>query len=249
MINFCKRCHLAEHSRTDADSGSSDIAFREFATNTAVLVILVVLLASHASADSQRAAEKFHEKACAEYPSSNSPWHIANLYDCATRALYIPYQLWTGALWDGRNDGPCMHQVRSNFTVNNSSRTSIRGPKSWLNPKTGEEEEVWVRAKQNGSKVQYFTCHDKGIGRVYDNRNNRSWETGRCKFPAGFGWALGERRQCASTAIEITKIKLNKTGHLRYLDFKWWYRSSSGWKLDHIYRYNPEYGIRNAWKQ
>ena len=249
MVNFSKRCQLAEHLRSGTVSDNSDNAFREFATIFVVLAAFVAIFTSQASADSQKAADEFHEKACVEYPSSSSPWHIANLYDCATRALYIPYQLWTGADWNGRKDGPCMHEAQTSFTVNSTSRTSIRGPKTWLNPNTGEEVEVWVRAKQRGSKVQYFTCHDKGIGRVYDNRYNRSWETGRCKFPAGFGWAVGERRQCESTAIEITKIRLNRKGQLRYLDFKWWYSSSSDWKLDHIYRYKPEYGMLNAWKQ
>ena len=41
-------------------------------------------------------AEGFHHRACAS-PSNGSPWHVSNLYDCETRALYIPYRLWTGA--------------------------------------------------------------------------------------------------------------------------------------------------------
>ena len=210
-------------------------------------VVVGALLAGslHPGVAASDPAERFHERACASYSASTSPWHVTNLYDCATRELYIPYQLWTGTSWDGRNDGPCMHEARTSFEVNGRSPTTIRGPKAWRNPKTGEEELVWVRAKRNRSKVQHFTCHEKGIGRVYDSRRKRSYRTGRCKFPAGHGWKVGERRSCRSTSIEITEVGLDKTGHLKRLDFKWW----AGSKLDHIYRYVPENGMKNAWKQ
>ncbi len=217
-----------------------------FSSVSALAIAAYILLASIVAPERAAAAAlEFHERACASYPPSASPWHVTNLYDCNTRRLYLPYQLWTGARWDGRKDGPCMHEADSTFNVNGDSRTRIRGPQRWRNPKTGREETVWVRAKINGSKTQRFTCHEKGIGRVYDSRGPRYYRAGRCKFPAGHGWKIGTRRSCGSTAIDIIHVGLDKGGHLTELKFKWWVRS----KLDHIYRYVPEYGSTNAWKQ
>ena len=153
------------------------------------------------------AAGGFHKLACASYPSSSSPWHVNNLYDCRTRELFVPYQLWTGAKWDGRKDGPCMHKADNTFSVNDRSLTRISGPKKWRNPKTDKEEMVWVREKVQGWKEQYFTCHEKGVGRLYDSRRPRYYRNGRCKFPAGNGWKVGVRRDCRSTSIEITPCR------------------------------------------
>ena len=100
-------------------------------SHAAVLVIAAcVLLADAVTAAraDRKAAREFHERACASYPPSASRWHVTNLYDCKTRKLYVPYQLWTGAKWDGRKDGPCMHEADSAFDVNGFSRTTIRGP-------------------------------------------------------------------------------------------------------------------------
>ena len=127
----------------------------------------------------------------------------------------LPYQLWTGARWDGSAEGPCMHEADSRFEVNGTSSTRIRGPVAWSNPRTGERHTVWERSKDDGSKAQYFTCHETGIGRVYDSRGPRYYESGRCKFPAGYGWQVGTRRSCRSTAIEITRIGLDDTATCR----------------------------------
>ncbi|MBF0379830.1 MAG: hypothetical protein HQL69_02360 [Magnetococcales bacterium] len=179
-----------------------------------------------------------------------SPWHIANLYDCQKNRLYIPYQLWTGAKWNGNKDSSCMHDADSTFWVNNSSGTTIKGPKEWKNPETGENLSVWVRAKIDGSKEQYFTCHKKGIGRVYDSRKSSNYETGRCKFPAGYGWKVGKRRGCDSTAIDITNLEFDENHNLLAINFNYWVIGYSGsYVLDHKYRYVPNIGMTNAWKQ
>ena len=104
-----------------------------------------------------------HAKACSQAIRSPSPWSIANLYDCQTRTLYIPYQLWTGAEWDGSRNTSCMHRADSLFNVNNGSLTTIKGPEKWKNPKTGSEEIIWIRDKVNFSKTQYFVCHETSI--------------------------------------------------------------------------------------
>ncbi len=78
--------------------------------------------------------------ACVYPAKSNSPWNIKNLYDCENRSLFIPYQLWTGADWDGTKDASCMHSANSHFYVNGDSSTTIQGaqemgePVEWRGP-------------------------------------------------------------------------------------------------------------------
>ena len=138
-----------------------------------------------------------------------------------------------------------MHKADLFFVVNSTSQTTIKGPLKWVNPNTGETIQVWDRSKTNGSKLQLFTCHAKGIGRVYDSRGERHWDVGRCKFPAGFGWKIGERRFCDNTSIEITSISTDTKNNLESLTFKWW----SGRHLGHIYQYAPNDGMHYAWEQ
>lgn len=180
-----------------------------------------------------------------------SPWHISQLYNCEKKELFIPYQLWTGAKWDGNKNSSCMHEANTSFYVNRTSGTTIKGPEKWKNPETEKVETVWKREKMNGSKQQYFTCNEKGIGRVYDSRRGgRYYDSGRCKFPAGYGWEVGKQRRCRNTAIEISKIELDSKNNLSAIEFKWWYENRNGDYIhDHTYRYEPNIGCVNAWKQ
>jgi len=142
-----------------------------------------------------------------------------------------------------------MHKSDTLFYVNGKSATKIKGPKKWRHPWLGKELDVWYREKVNGSKQQYFTCHEKGIGRVYDSRRG-NYSLGRCKFPAGFGWQIGVQRDCTETAIEISKIELDENANLVALEFKWWFENSDGDLIhDHTYRYKPNIGSVNAWEQ
>ena len=172
-------------------------------------------------------------------------WGKNSLYDCTNRKLTIPYQLWTGVIWDGKKSASCMHSANSTFNVDGDSLTTIKGPKDRFNPKSKVTEQIWIRDKVNGSKSQYFTCHKKGIGRVYDSRRGRTHATGRCKFPAGNGWELAKRRNCDNTAIEITAMSFSKIGVLQSMQFKWWV---DGY-FDHVYLYKPNYGMSRAWRQ
>ena len=193
-------------------------------------------------------AAALHEFACEEPMKGGSPWNVTNLYDCEARRLFIPYQLWTGARWDGNKDARCMHKADTLFHVNGRSATTIKGPREW------KGRQIWAREKVNGSKTQYFECHDKGIGRVYEIRNGRERKyrkAGRCKFPAGYGWEPGKRRECAGTALEIYLIEFDGDYNLSALEFGYWYKSRSRgeYVLDHKYRYVPEQGMTDAWPQ
>ena len=138
-----------------------------------------------------------------------------------------------------------MHTANSSFNVDGNSETTIRGPEQWLNPKSGKVELVWIRLKLDNSKVQFFTCHEKGIGRVYDSRKPKYYLSGRCKFPAGYNWNILKKRACGNTAIRITQIGIDEFGELTHIIFKWWVTGI----LDHVYRYAPNYGMTNAWEQ
>ena len=184
-------------------------------------------------------------------PGNGSPWHIDNLYNKSDKSFFIPYQLWTGAKWDGDKNKPCMHKANSYFSTNGRSPTTIKGPFEWKNPETGSLETIWKREKEDGSKEQYFTCHKKGIGRVYDSRGGVYSNTGKCKFPAGFGWKIGQRVKCLETAIEITAISFDKKNNLNGLEFKFWYQNKRNGNLvlDHIYWYEPNVGMLTADQQ
>jgi len=186
-----------------------------------------------------------HSAACENVLAEVSVWHISQLYDCSTRSLFIPFQLWTGAAWSGDKTAPCLHEADSRFNVNGNSWTTISGPIQWIHPRLGTTYRVWSRDKVDGSKTQLFGCHEKGIGRLYDSRRDRVYEPGRCKFPAGFGWQLFKKRDCVDTSIQITHIQLNPLRELQLLEFKWWF----GATLDHIYRYTPNKGMIYAQRQ
>ena len=192
---------------------------------------------------------ELHRRACDQSNQSQSPWNVTYLYDCFSRKLFIPYQLWTGASWDGNKNTDCMHDVDHFFSVNNHARVLIKGPHEWRNPVTGKTEFYWQRQRLDKQKIQFFTCHENGIGRVFDSRGDRYFESGRCKFPAGDGWQLAIRKYCADTSIEITAIALHGNNDLAYFEFKWWYKSGVKYSLDYIYRYEPNYGMKYAWKQ
>lgn len=137
-----------------------------------------------------------------------------------------------------------MHAAALEFVVNAVSRTRIDGPIKWRG------REVWVRVKTNGSKTQYFACHAAGIGRVYDSRwPDMPLAPGRCKFPAGPGWKIGEARHCVRTVIKILDIEIDKNGRLFALRFEWFYEQGARLIHDHTYRYQVGVGMTRAWKQ
>jgi hypothetical protein len=69
--------------------------------------------------------------------------------------------------------------------------------------------------------------------------------SGRCKFPAGPGWKIAQRRYCRGTSIEIIGVSIAENGNITDLWFKWWYNLT----LDHVYRYVPNIGMTHAWPQ
>lgn len=191
-----------------------------------------------------------HDQTCTNPVAINAPWHINNLYDCNSRSLFIPYQLWSGVKFNGEKKTACMHKVDNTFVPNHGESITINGPHHWYNPASSNSETVWLRHSHISKKQQRFVCHSKGIGRVYDSRREQNFLPGRCKFPAGFGWRLNDPVICADTKIELTRVNWTQSYELESIEFKWWFRRKSGqWHLDHIYRYAVNAGMTHAWKQ
>lgn len=180
--------------------------------------------------------QQFHEQVCAlpEPGADASPWHIRHLYDCQTKELFIPYQLWTGAHWDGDKTASCMHPA-DNL---NYRKRHATGPVEWKNLRTGEIEMLWHQTRPDGV-VKHFKCHDKGIGKRHDSRkpNYVYWDY-RCIFPAGFGWELRKQRHCLKTTIEITHLRLTPDNLLESMTHDWWVKD----KFAHQFTHRPNIG-------
>ena len=182
------------------------------------------------------------------------PWHISNLLDCTNNTFYIPYELWSGASFDGqkRNVNNCMNDVDTTFVSSQTAQTStnIKRVDEWRSPVFDHIFPIWERKKSDESKIQYFTCHQNGIGRVYDKRINKedAYYSGTgVKFPAGNGWkintlrsffdkkdSMGARRT-RETSIKIIDVEFNALNELISLQYAWWFDDT----LDYIYTYQP----------
>lgn len=195
-----------------------------------VLLSLASLFLISCSQDNQKMVN-FHQQVCAlpDATQETSPWHIRHLYDCDTGNLFLPYQLWTGAAWNGDKDASCMHEA----DITNYRNRRLQGPVEWKNLKTGEIETTWRVSRPSGV-VRHFSCNSKGIGRRHDNRKpNYVYWNDRCAFPAGFGWEVGKKRHCLKTTIEITHIRLDDNHNLDSITYDWWIKD----KYDHQFTY------------
>lgn len=195
----------------------------------------VLVYGSNASAD------VLHELACAISPYiGDDPWHITNLYNCSSRELFIPYQLWSGASWNGDKNAPCSHSVDNESIVikpdNATARygkgkTIIRGTKLWENPKTGEEIEVFERHRPHRNALSYYECHERGIGKVHNPRKPKGqWVRGLCQAPGGHGWIVGKRRTCIKTTIKIVNVTLDDEMRLQEISYTYWYRDKKRYR-------------------
>ena len=181
-------------------------------------------------------------------------WSKQNLFDPETQTYYIPYQLWTGAYWDGNRD-IILHSADTVFWVNGRDETRIKGPETWRHPLLDEEFLVYRRTKSNRDKVQLFIFIENVIGRVYDHRPTRLYDRyydGKAvKLPAGEGWKIGiartfsftlwdtGRKWPVTTTIEITAIEFDNEGIMTALKYSY----SVNGILDQKYIYSPGKGM------
>jgi len=197
-------------------------------------------------------------------------WSKDNLYDRATDSYYIPYELWTGEHWDGRK-GLRLHKANHKFYVNGRDATLITGPEKWSHPILKKEFNVYKRKKLNRDKVQLFIFKPEGIGRIFDHRTtreNRLYDGRSVKFPAAYGWKVGEKRTFpftywqggyeregttwqggyekeGTTSIKITDIKFDGDGILKFMKYEFYFKGIH----DHSYIYKPNIGMAEARRQ
>lgn len=189
-------------------------------------------------------------------PQMPHPWSKANLFDTKTKTYYIPYELWTGASWNGVKEKK-LH--KADWTHKRGDRT-IKGWRPWNHPKLNNQVfNVYHRFHNRRNKTQLFIMRDKGWGRVYDSRPEKDREDyfdGGVKFPAGGGWKLGERfhscqrrwrvgrkrrRPWRRLAVEIAKggMKWGKNDILESLTYMYYING----ELNNSYIYEPNGGL------
>jgi hypothetical protein len=182
------------------------------------------------------------------------PWEDST--NPATKERYIPVELWSGAEWDGKQELK-MVKVDGNYR-HRTAAYSIRGPKEWIHPATGQTHSVYERINpgKSGTKWQIFVINEDrtGLGRLYDGRPNRDTRTysGGLKFPLGL-WKEGETRKFAyrvyegsteSTRVEaitIQQIDFAMGNDKHCLEFYWVASDKNERKIHdrHSYTYCP----------
>jgi len=136
-----------------------------------------------------------------------SPWDSA--IDAATKARFIPVELWTGAAWDGKKE---LKMSNAETRFGDRLNKDIRGPMEWKHPMTGATLVVYERTNQerDGVKSQLFAMNEEktGLGRVYDSRTELGMRTfsGGLKFPLGYR-KQGETKQVVETRYEGSRVE------------------------------------------
>lgn len=172
-------------------------------------------------------------------------WEEENLYDKVNKSYFIPYQLWTGAEWDGSKHSKINHHV---VDKNFMGDKRIIGPIDWIHPYSKKKLKVYKRT--NKDKIQYFVFTGTGIGRVFDNREDIYYKND-VKFPAGFGWReleyreftevlwRGKERSTRKIGLKINKLQFNSEKRLERLEYTYYVGGSP----DHQYIYAPNVGM------
>ena len=149
--------------------------------------------------------------------SASNSWHFNNLYDASSGSFFIPYQLWSGAKWDGvKSVEKCMHKANITWKYfnprNNKSKGKITSPVDFTHPSSGRDLQTFQWKSKRGS--QNLICHEKGLARIYDFRFEKAGlldspilDGTECKFPAGFGWQIGVSQDCNPKAPKQTTVR------------------------------------------
>ena len=183
--------------------------------------------------------------------SASNPYHFINLYDASSDSFFIPYQLWSGAKWDGvKSVEKCMHKANTTWTYFNPRNTKSKGkiisPVKYPHPSSGEVFQTFDWKGRKGS--QNYICHSKGLARIYDHRFKRAGlldspilNGTECKFPAGFGWQIGVSQDCNPEAPKQTTVtELMFDENFNLVKMKYTYTEKEGFSAkvaDDYYEY------------
>ena len=183
--------------------------------------------------------------------SASNPYHFNNLYDASSDSFFIPYQLWSGAKWDGvKSVEKCMHKANTTWTYFNPRNTKSKGkiisPVKYPHPSSGEVFQTFEWKGRKGS--QNYICHSKGLARIYDHRFKKAGlldspilNGTECKFPAGFGWQIGVSQDCNPEAPKQTTVtELIFDEKFKLVKMKYTYTEKEGFsarEADDYYEY------------
>jgi hypothetical protein len=83
-------------------------------------------------------------------PKEITPWSAYNLYDCKTKSWFIPYELWSGASFDGNKSNSINHQVDTSTEFsyredkpNKMRSVTIKGALPWIDIPTGTHHKIY----------------------------------------------------------------------------------------------------------
>ena len=227
--------------------------------NLSIMIATAIFITGCSTSQNELQLNKLTKIECSSSIKSKLPWHISNLYNCKDKSFFIPYQLWSGAKYDGNKANSKNHQVNKQTQTSHYGKSgslsysdlSVSGTIKWTSDKYNKEFNIYTRERDD--KVQYFIANDNGIGRVYDDRGNGRYFNGtNIKFPAGYGWNLNNSRSTSyevikngrtkyrNTTIKIIDMKFNSKNELDTISFEWYPVAG---ELDHIYTYKVNVGL------
>lgn len=183
--------------------------------------------------------------------SASNPWHFSNLYDVSSDSFFVPYQLWSGAKWDGvKSIEQCTHKAKTTWKYTNArnkqSKGKITSPVNYTHPSSGKVFQTFEWKSKRGS--QNLICHEKGIARIYDFKFEKAGlldspilNGTECKFPAGFGWQIGVSQDCNPEAPKQTTVtELMFDENFNLVKMKYTYTEKEGFSAraaDDYYEY------------
>lgn len=179
-------------------------------------------------------------------------WDAATIVENGKAARrYIPFQLWSGAVWDGALEITHYTVSRTDQPENNTPIT-IRGPiASALAPDLAQVYERFRENRRVGRVYQLFAVNraQDGVAMVYQDRGGSITQRTitENKFPLGW-WQAGEVRSYddfAHTTITIEELDFVYRGRPHSIKFLWTTTLGSD-NVSH-YIYSPDIGL--AWSQ
>ena len=182
---------------------------------------------------------------------SGDVWAAATFYENGKPVRrFIPFQLWSGAAWDGTLEIVDYTVARTDQPENNPPIT-IRGP---IASEFAPDRQVYERFRENrriGRIYQLYAVNAKrdGVAMVYQDRGGAISKrtVTENKFPLGW-WHAGESRtydDLGHTTITIEDIDFEYRGRPHSIKFQW----ATNLATDNSSRYIFSPGIGLAWSK
>lgn len=185
------------------------------------------------------------------HAASSDVWNAATIVENGKPVRrFIPFQLWSGAPWDGTLEIVDYTVARTDQPENNPPIT-IRGP---IASEFAPNRQVYERFRENrriGRIYQLFAVNEKrdGVAMVYQDRGGviSKRTVTENKFPLGW-WHAGESRSAddsAHTTIIIEDLDFEYRGRPHSIRFQW----TTNLATDNSSHYIFSPGIGLAWSK